>query len=128
MEWRSIDTFNDEYSQKAQGEINTIPFYFSLDEQKKLIEEINRVDFMNLPDTLILKDSLKDTLESINFILPVLECEIEYNGQLKKVFCGENGNIRSSNEYMRLQAVLIKINEIIQGRPEVRELPYDIYY
>jgi hypothetical protein len=125
----TLDTFNDEYSQPAHGKVYTTQFYFSKGEQNRLIEEIKRVDFMNLPDTLKPKTFLKDELESINTFITINECEIEYKEKVKKVYCSdEDNNIYDSEEYKRFQAFLKIIYEIVRSRQEIQELPRNIYY
>lgn len=125
----TLDTFDDEYSQPAHGDVNTIPFYFSKDEQRRLIEEIQKVDYMNLPDTLIPKQYVESELDRINFLVTINECEVEYNGQLKKVYCStEDASIYSTDEYKRFNSLLRLIYEIVLSRPEVKALPKNLRY
>lgn len=125
----TLDTFNDKYSQPAYGKVYTTQFYFSKSEQNRLIEEIERVDFMNLPDTLKPKTFIKDDLERINTFITTNECEIEYKEKVKKVYCSdEDNNIYDSDEYKRFQAFLKIIDEIVRSRQEIQELPRNTNY
>lgn len=125
----TLDTFNDEYSQPAHGELYSTPFFFSIDEQKRLMEEVEKVDFMSLPDTLKPQQIVEDELERLNFLVTKSQCEIYYNGQLKKVYCSdEDASIYNTEEYKRYEPVFLMISKILWSRPEVKELPRNIHY
>jgi len=122
-----LNTFNDVYTQDVYGEVSTIPFYLSIEEQSEIIAQIENIDYFNLPDTLKTPHTSQfatiEDIVSYSGKCPEKQfCEIEMNGIMKKISWNGWLSYDGVNEYSQVKSLLVKINKIIQSRVEVKQL------
>lgn len=132
----TLDTFKNAFTRVYYGrDVYTIDFYFSTDEQNRIISEINRVNFLDLPDSLAhmnLKFDENSKSDETAFFTSGSRgdqfIDVLISGRKKKVFWIDFASYRESDEYIRLKSVMKIIHEIVNGRKEVKELPREVWY
>jgi hypothetical protein len=113
-----IDTFNGTLTKDLilDGSV-TIPFWLTTSEQESLLEELDRADFFNLPDTLLsIPGVALEPNPSPDFLRVVA------NGKNKVVIWSYPIDLATANgqSVMRLSTA---IRNIVESKPEYKQLP-----
>jgi len=80
----TLNTFENFYfSSKSETQEHKVPFYFNSEEQQKIIDEVNRNNFFDLPDTIIRYIHKPDEQGVVQVIVNFHSrfCEIELGGK-----------------------------------------------
>ena len=118
----TLDTFNNTFTRNYYERASyTIDFSFTLDEQERIISEINKVNFFDLPDEL-------PHIEPMIYPSEYQFCEILLNDRNKKIIWVSISGYEDSDEYKRLNSVMNIVREIVRGRKEVKELSEEVWY
>jgi len=118
----TLDTFNNTFTRNYYEKASyTVDFSFSLDEQERIISEIKKMNFFDLPDEL-------SHLEPILYLSKYQFCEIQLDGKNKKIVWVAGASYQDSDEYIRLMSVMNIIQEIIGNREEIKVLPSEVWY
>ena len=116
----TLNTFNNTFTRVYYGEdIYTIDFWFTLAEQQRIISAIQNVNFFDLPDVLRYDDRPRPFISGSR---GDQYCEILLNGKNKKVFWIDYLSFYDSDEYIRLDSI------IVWNREEVKKLPMEVWY
>ena len=121
----TLDTFSNTFTRVYYDrDVYTIDFRFTIDEQKRIISEINKVNFFDLSDKLPHREFAYYI--SGDWIWQF--CDIILNGKKKEVIWIDYESYKDSDEYLRLKSVMNIIYEIVWSREEVKELPMEVWY
>jgi hypothetical protein len=133
----TLDTFNNTFTRNdVYGKaFYTIDFSFTLDEQERIISEINKVNFFGLPDSLahdIYQYDENTGEKIINFIISGEAkdqfIDVLMNEKRKKIFWVDYSSYKNNDEYLRLNSVMKIIREIVRNRKGVQGLPGGVWY
>ena len=132
----TLDTFSDTFTRfYFEKEIYKVNFRFSVEEQRKLIDEMDRKNFFDLPESLPYKSFKFEGNEVVGEFVPMIAgswtdqfIEVELNGKSKKIFWIDYASYKDSEEYIRLKSVMDMILSIVLSRPEIKKLPREAYY
>jgi len=121
----TLDTFNNTFTRVYRDTgIYVIDFNFSIEEQQRIISEINGVNFFDLPDEL----SHQDFVPYFSGVWEDQYCYVLLNNKSKRIFWHDYLSYHDSEEYKRLKSVMNIVYDIVWSRKEVRELPEQVWY
>ena len=121
----TLDTFNNTFTRVYRDTgIYVIDFNFTIEEQQRIISEINGVNFFDLPDEL----SHQDFVPYFSGVWEDQYCYVLLNNKSKRIFWHDYLSYHDSEEYKRLKSVMNIVYDIVWSRKEVRELPEQVWY
>jgi len=121
----TLDTFNNTFTRVYRDTgVYAIDFNFTIEEQQRIISEINEVSFFDLPDEL----PHQDFVPYFSGVWEDQYCYVLLNNESKRIFWIDYLSYSNSEDYKRLKSVMNIIYEIVRNRKEVRELPEEVWY
>lgn len=121
----TLDTFNNAFTRVYMDTgIYVIDFNFTIEEQQRIISEINEVSFFDLPDEL----PSKDFVPYFSGLWAGQYCYVLLNNKSKRISWIDYRSYRDSEEYKRLKSVMNIIYNIVRSRKEVEALPEQVWY
>ncbi len=132
----TLDTFNNTFTRVYYDrDVYTIDFSFTINEQRRIVSEINKVNFFALSDKLphknegyILDPKIEEIAVFYSGAWADQFCNVLFEGKSKKIFWIDYASYKESDEYLRLLSVMNIIYEIVWSREEVKELPMEVWY
>ena len=119
----TLNTFENIYFlNRNEKQIEKLPFYFNLEEQKIIIDAINEYRFFELPDTILRFNSKTDEsgILRVEFDFYPIYCDIEFLGRKKQIYMSNTYNIETE-ESLRFDKIISVVYGIIEKREELKK-------